>query len=203
MGALGLQRWMSAALIQWGEASPLPALGAGNTRGDEVPSGVAGSEVEGWVWQWESCQDPAASQGTHPHYALVGEHWASLTHSSRAPHWQQGPSLDSRVQLSPLMFLLQPPAGPASIFREMELYHFHIGNVQRRARGQGVNSSTAWRTIHYPIPPTTCDSTSGKTERGICRPRLPNAGEVNREAASRGSAGARPPPPRCRRRCPL
>ena len=54
-----------------------------------------------------------------------GVHWASLTRSSRAPHWQQGPTLDSRVQ----EFLLQLPAGPASTFKKMELDRSHIGNL--------------------------------------------------------------------------
>lgn len=39
-------------------------------------------------------------------------------------------------------------------------------------------------TARCPVSPTTRGSTSGKTGTGILRPRLPGAGEVNREATA-------------------
>ncbi|XP_009271598.1 PREDICTED: inosine triphosphate pyrophosphatase [Aptenodytes forsteri] len=65
---------------------------------------------------------------------------------------------------------------------EVEGSEIWCRKAQRLARGRGVNSSSAWSTLHYPIPPTTCDSTSGKIGRGILR--LPNSREVNKEAAA-------------------
>lgn len=128
-------------------------------------TGASGCEEEAWVLQWECSQDPGALQGiASPTHTLPGDHWASPTPPSRAPHREQGPSLASRVQFSPPMLLLQLPAGPASAFSEMKLHLSHTGNLvsESTKRCQGSRAQLAAR-----FPPTTRGSTPGKTGTGL------------------------------------
>lgn len=79
-----------------------------------------------------------------------GACWASLTRSFRAPHWQQGPTLDSRVQ----EVLLQLPAGPASTFKKMELDRSHRGNlVSESAKTRQRSGGEPQQSLeHSPLP---------------------------------------------------